>query len=157
MTGAWKALHALVLRSPAASFYVATLTIGWGAYALVVGPELARGGAMQPQDAWILFPILVLSVGALGVLFSALARERTESLWSRMRHRRIDGRWYLLLALPPVVIFLVLRSLAAWCSPEYAPGFFVWLNFMGAALADAQRDTINFWRAASTCAFIGLR
>jgi membrane protease YdiL (CAAX protease family) len=122
----------LLRRFPVAGFCTAALLFEWGAFAIVVGRRWSRGETMQPADAFLLFPLLVLSMAALGIIGSVLLlRPDIEPLSRRAGRWRVPLRWYLPIVLPPLAIYLVLQGLAAWMSPSFAPGLFAWGILIG--------------------------
>jgi membrane protease YdiL (CAAX protease family) len=121
-TSAWFRQH------PIGSFYAAVVLFSWLSFAVVVGPRLARGESMQPADAFVLFPLLVFSVGVGGVAATRAVEGAagTRALAARMRHWRLGVRWYVTaLFLPPAVILIVLGVLSRM-SKTFTPGFFIW-------------------------------
>jgi membrane protease YdiL (CAAX protease family) len=97
-------------------------------FAVVVGPKLARGGSMKPGDAFVLFPLLVISVAVWGFVCTRLVEgvDGARALAGRIRHWRVGLRWYVAAAfLPPTVILAVLGVLSR-VSATFTPGFFIW-------------------------------
>ena len=115
-------------QHPIGSFYAAVVLFSWLAFAGVVGPRLARGESMQPTDAFVLFPLLVVSVAVGGVVATRAVEGAagTRALAARMHHWRFGVRWYVTaLFLPPAVILGVLGVLSRM-SETFTPGFFIW-------------------------------
>jgi len=83
---------------------------------------------MRAMDAFILFPLLVLSVAASGFTWSRLVEGAggAADLWQRMRRWRVGARWYFAaLLIPPSAILGVLGILSTF-SGSFTPGFFGW-------------------------------
>lgn len=82
---------------------------------------------MQPVDAFIMFPILVLSVAGCGLVWARqTAAGGVGELWGRIRRWRVDWRWYAAaLGLPPAALLGTLAVLGAF-SARFHHGFFVW-------------------------------
>lgn len=112
-------------------------------------------------DSLVLFPIIVVGVGLLGVLLTALVdgRSRLSDLFARMRRWQVSPAWYAVaLLIPPVLIWAVLRVLSTFVSPAFAagllplgivfgviPGFFEEIGWTGYAfpkMRTAKRSTL---------------
>lgn len=121
-------MRSFLRRHPIGGFYGTALLVAWGCFGVVVGPKLWRGESMRPVDAFILFPLLVLSVAVLSFVCTRLLQgpDGTRSLRARMRRARVGAHWYAAaLLIPPVVILGVLTGLGTF-SRSYSPGFFGW-------------------------------
>jgi membrane protease YdiL (CAAX protease family) len=120
-------MSSLMRRWPAASYAIALLAVSWIVFAVVVGPTLLRGGAMRPTHAFVMFPLLVASVAACGLVWANTTEPGGgKIIWRRTRKWRVALRWYALaLALPPAAILATLGLLGA-LSPAFHHGFFVW-------------------------------
>jgi CAAX protease family protein len=120
-------MKALIRRHPVVSFYGTLVLFSWAVFAAVVGPRLLRGEAMRPVDAFIMFPILVLSAAAGGLTWAQMTEAGgAGALWRRVGLWRVHLRWYITaLAVPPLALLGTLGVLGA-VSPEYHHGLFWW-------------------------------
>src|SRR5262245_34598403 len=120
-------IRAFIQRRPVGVYFGLAFLLSYGGFVVVDGPRLARGEAIQPMDALLLFPVLVVGVGLLGIILTALSDGRAglRDLFSRMGRWRVNVGWYAAaLLIPPILILTVLFSLGALVSPAFAPGFF---------------------------------
>jgi membrane protease YdiL (CAAX protease family) len=120
-------IRAFVQRHPVGVYFSLVFLLSYGGFVLVDGPKLARGEAIQPLDALLLFPVLVVGVGLVGIILTAISDGRAglRDLFSRMGRWRVNLGWYVAaLLIPPVLILTVLSGLSKLVSPAFAPGFF---------------------------------
>jgi uncharacterized protein len=121
------ALRAFIQRHPLTIYFGLAFLLSYGGFVVVDGPKLLRGEGLRSMEALILFPVLVVGVGMLGILLTAIVNGRNglRDLSSRMRRWRVGVGWYAAaLFIPPALILLVLRSMSSLVSPAFAPGFF---------------------------------
>jgi membrane protease YdiL (CAAX protease family) len=115
---------AVVRRLPLAAFFA--LAFGLSLVALLV-IGLPRIDATTPSGAsFVMFPIMVVGVGATGVALTAITggRQGLSDLRSRVVRWRL-GAWYLALLIPPGVMLFVLAVLSLAISRYYVPGLLV--------------------------------
>jgi membrane protease YdiL (CAAX protease family) len=120
-------LRAFIHRHPLTLYFGLAFLLSYGGFVVVDGPKLLRGDGLRSIEALILFPVLVVGVGLLGILLTAIVdgRNGLRDLFSRMRRWRVGVGWYAAaLLIPPTLILVVLRALSALVSPAFAPGFF---------------------------------
>jgi membrane protease YdiL (CAAX protease family) len=120
-------VRAFIQRHPVGVYFSLAFLLSYGGFVVVDGPKLARGEAIQPLDALLLFPALVVGVGLLGIILTAISDGRAglRDLFSRMGRWRVNVGWYAAALLIPLVLILaVLSILSALVSPAFAPGFF---------------------------------
>jgi membrane protease YdiL (CAAX protease family) len=117
------ALRRLVCRFPLACYFAVAYGLAGLALAVIGWPRL-RGAAAFPLSALVMFPVMVVGVGAAGVALTAAADGRAglRALRSRLTRWRL-GWWYATLLIPPLGILAVLTGLRLVASPRYAPGF----------------------------------
>jgi membrane protease YdiL (CAAX protease family) len=115
----------LIRRCPLICYFVLAYALA-GIALLVIGlPKLDRSGG-RPMTALVMFPIMCVGVGAIGIALTAATEGRAGLREVRSRlTRRVGRRWLLVLALPPLAILAVLGGLEAGVSSSYAPGFLV--------------------------------
>jgi len=125
------ASSSLVGRYPAASYFVLTFLISWSGAFLVAAPRLL-GHKTLPQ----LTGVLMFTAMLLGPCFSSLAltalidrKPGLSDLFSRLTCWRFPVLWYAVLALPPLLVFLVLSTLRAFLSPAFTSNPF-WLGVL---------------------------
>ncbi len=121
-------VRAFIQRHPVGVYFTLAFLISYGGFVVVDGPRLVRGEALRSIDALLLFPALVVGVGLLGIILTAVidGRNGLRDLFARMRRAdRFNVGWYApALLIPPVVILTVLFCLSVLVSPSFAPGFF---------------------------------
>lgn len=116
-----------IRRHPVATYFGLVLLISYGSFALVVGPELLRGGAEQPTDAFLLFPIIVAGVCLVGITLTGITggRPALRDLFARVGRWRVGAQWYAVAVLTPFVLILaVLFLFRTLVSPAFAPKIF---------------------------------
>lgn len=116
----------LARRRPVLTYFLLTFAISWAGALLVAAPALLRGHALSKQGGILMFPVMLL-----GPLLCGLALSRVvdgpgavRRLCSRMRPDHVPARWYMLLALPPILIVGVLLALSRFVSAQFMPGLF---------------------------------
>jgi membrane protease YdiL (CAAX protease family) len=124
----------LVRRFPLLCCFSLAFMLSGVALAVVGLPSL-RGTTHKPIGSLVMFPIMVVGVGVIGIALTAATDGRSGLRILRSRLTRpVARRWWLVLGLPPIAILAVLVGLQAAVSPSYAPGFFVF-GFAAGALA----------------------
>jgi membrane protease YdiL (CAAX protease family) len=120
-------VRASLQRHPVATYFSLAFLISSGGFVVVDGPRLVRGEAIRSIDALLLFPALVVGVGLLGIILTAVVdgRNGLRDLFARLRRWRVGVGWYAAaLLIPPALILAVLFGLSVLVSPKFAPGFF---------------------------------
>ena len=127
-------LVGLVRRFPLRSYFVLAFMLSGVALAVVGLPSL-RHTTHKAGSSLVMFPIMVVGVGVIGIVLTAATEGSTgiRELRSRLR-RPVKRRWWLVLALPPIAILAVLMGLQAGVAESYAPGFLVF-GFAAGAFA----------------------
>lgn len=108
-------------------FYGIVVLVGWVSYALIVGPKILHGGSMNANDAFIMFPIIVLSVAVTGIVCMSITESHRglKNLRARLWRWKVGFRWYVAaLLIPPVGIWTALSLVDALHSGGLKPGFF---------------------------------
>jgi membrane protease YdiL (CAAX protease family) len=121
-------IKAFIRRRPVGVYFSLAFLLSYGGFIVVDGPKLARSEAIPPLDALLLFPVLVVGVGLLGIVLTAIVDGRAglRDLFSRMGRWRVNVGWYAAaLFIPPVLILAVLSILSALVSPAFTPGYFL--------------------------------
>ncbi len=101
-------------------FTLAYLLTGIGL--LVVGLPRLHGSGERPTSSLVMFPVMVVGVGAVGLALTALVEGKAGL--ARLRGRLTltnAGHWLPVLAVPPLAILLVLGVLTALVSPQFTP------------------------------------
>jgi membrane protease YdiL (CAAX protease family) len=119
------ALLHLVRRFPLLSYFALAYALSGVALAVIGWPRL-DGTAARPTTSLVMFPLMVIGVGVVGLALTAATAGRAglRDLRSRVTRWRL-GWWYLVLLLPPLGILAVLTALRVFVSPRFAPGFLV--------------------------------
>lgn len=92
---------------------------------IVLGPPSLTSGGHRNYLSLAMFPVLVVCVGIIGVVLTAIVggRSALTELWHRW-WRRSPVLWYTAAFLiPPAAMLLVLNILRFALSPAFAPGF----------------------------------
>ena len=89
-------IKAFIQRHPLATYFGLVLLISYGSFVLVVGPKLLRGGAEQPTDAFLLFPIIVVGVCVVGITLTGITggRPALRDLFARVGRWQVGAQWY---------------------------------------------------------------
>ncbi|HEV3215891.1 MAG TPA: CPBP family intramembrane glutamic endopeptidase [Vicinamibacterales bacterium] len=113
-------------NAPLLSYFGIVFGISWVGGLAVYACVRMTGATWGPAEALGLFPVLILSVAGTGFGLTRLVDGKSGSLelWRRIVTWRV-GRWYLLVLLPPALIFLVLEALRRLSGPSFAPNFFL--------------------------------
>jgi membrane protease YdiL (CAAX protease family) len=118
--------RAFLQRHPATVYFGIAFLLSYGGFLIVDAPKILRGETIQPLDALLLFPVLVIGVGLAGIALTAIidGRSGLRDLFSRIGRWRVGARWYAVLLLPPCLLLALLLTLRTLVSPSFAPGFF---------------------------------
>jgi uncharacterized protein len=117
----------LLRRFPLGAFF--TLVYAISAVALIVlGPPSLASGTEREFGALLIFPLMVVWVGVVGLLLTAVCdgRRGLEDLGTRMARWRVGPGWYAAaLLIPAAAILAVLLSLELLVSPAFRPNLLV--------------------------------
>lgn len=105
-------------------YFSIVLLISWGAGLIVEGPKLIRHEPIQPTDALLLFPIIVVSVALTGIALISYTdgKRGLRDLLARMGRWRVSIYWYAVALLTaPALILLVLFLFRTLVSPIFTP------------------------------------
>ena len=119
-----QATKVFVQRHAVPIYFSVVLLISWGAGLLVEGPKLIRHQPIQPTDALLLFPIIVVSVAVTGIgMISSIDSKRgVQDLLTRMGRWRVNIGWYAVaLFSAPALILVVLFLFSTLISPIFTP------------------------------------
>jgi len=127
--------RSFVQRHALVSYFVLVFLISWVGSYLAVGTRLLRGEP-EPTELSDIGLMAIPMLGApfgVGILMSYLVngRKGLANLFSRMRIWRARGRWYLPLAIFPLLLLTATLVLSVVVSPEMAPSFVVPFIFIG--------------------------
>ena len=120
------ALRALVRRRPLTCYFVLAYLLSGIALAVIGLPKL-HGASGRPVMSLVMFPAMVIGVGAIGVSLTAISggRDAVREMRSRFR-QRVPVRWLAVLLIPPIAILAVLGALSIGVSSRFTPQFFVY-------------------------------
>jgi membrane protease YdiL (CAAX protease family) len=111
------------------TYFLLVVSISYGAFLLVVGPRILRGGMESAADAeFILFPILVVGVFAvsLGLTGKLYGMAGVKRLFAGETRWNVNPGWYAVaLLLCPAVMLAVISALAWLVSPVFQPNLFI--------------------------------
>jgi len=125
--------RSFVLRHALVLYFVLVFLISWLGSYLVVGTRFLRGEPAELSDIGLVaIPMLGAPFG-VGILMTHLTngRKGLEDLFSNMRKWRVGGRWYLPLAIFPLLLLSVMMGLSVLVSPEMAPSLVFPFIFIG--------------------------
>ncbi|HEX6483100.1 MAG TPA: CPBP family intramembrane glutamic endopeptidase [Ktedonobacteraceae bacterium] len=111
-------------RHPLVTYFGLAYLLSYGGFVVLVGPKLLRGQPMQPTDAFILFPMIVVGVCLAGIALTGITggARGLRDLFSRIGRWRVGTRWYAVALLTaPVLILVVLLIFRSLISPVFAP------------------------------------
>lgn len=114
-------------------YFILVFLVSWLGSYLAVGTRLLRGELPELSDIGLMaIPMLGAPFGAgILMIYFANGRKGLEHLCSRMRKWRVRGRWYLPLAIFPLLLLAVMLVLSVVVSPEMTPSFVVPFIFIG--------------------------
>jgi uncharacterized protein len=115
----------LLRRSPLLWYFALVYAASGVALAVTGWPRLDGSGG-RPIVSLVMFPVIVIAAGLAGLGMTAATEGRLglRQLRAGLARWRL-GRWWLLLLLPPLAIFLVLTALRLLVSPDFAPQFLI--------------------------------
>jgi uncharacterized protein len=156
MRGVLIRTKAVVQRHPVVTYFGLVLLISYGSFAVLIGPKLLRGEAMQPTEAeYVLFPVLVVGVCLVGLALTGMLDgwSGLRDVFARIGRWRAGVRWYAVALLtPPVVMLAVLLVMRTLVSPAFTPkvwifgvlfglpGFLEEIGWMGYAFPRMRRQ-----------------
>jgi membrane protease YdiL (CAAX protease family) len=117
----------IILRHPAAAYFITTFALSWLGALFLVAPHLFKKEPLPAIDGIIMFPIMLLGPPVAAVVLTAMigGKPALKELSGRMSKWKVPIKWYLL----PVVIFpcgilITLFLLQHLLSPAFASNFF---------------------------------
>ena len=117
----------VVRRGPVVCFFVLAYALSGVALVVIGLPQLDNdSGQAAPTSALVIFPVMVVGVGLLGVALTAATggRPALRRLWSTWG-RQVQRGWFLVLLVPPLAILAVLGLLRELVSPKFTPQLFL--------------------------------
>jgi hypothetical protein len=107
-------------------YFVLTFALSWSSALIVLGPALTRGETLSKQEGVLLFPIMILWPCICGIAMTYLldGASAVRDLFSRMLPSRPGPNWYLALAGPPLLIYIVPFSMSRFVSQQFGPNLF---------------------------------
>ncbi|MGH2365499.1 MAG: lysostaphin resistance A-like protein [Chloroflexota bacterium] len=118
--------RAIIQSFPLSSYFVLAYAISMISLIVLGPPSLAPGGQRNILSL-VLFPVMVIWVGAAGLALTALGtgHKGIGELRSRMGRWRTSFGWYAAATLiPPAAILLVLAVLTRLVSPAFTPNLY---------------------------------
>jgi membrane protease YdiL (CAAX protease family) len=118
-----RSLRAFARRRPLLCYFALAYLISGAALAVIGLPKL-HGATGRPVLSLLMFPVMVIGVGLVGVALTAACdgRDGLRDLRSRFR-RRVPLSWLAVLFIPPAAILAVLGGLSLGVSSRYTPQF----------------------------------
>ena len=117
-------IKAWIQRYAVLIYFCIVLLVSWGAGLIVEGPKLIRHEPIQPTDALLLFPIIVVSVALTGIALISYTdgKRGLRDLLSRIGRWRVSIYWYgIALLTAPALILIVLFLFRTLVSPIFTP------------------------------------
>jgi membrane protease YdiL (CAAX protease family) len=107
-------------RAPLAWYFAGAFGISLFAFWVIGLPRFHAGS--RPSSALVMFPVMVVGVGALGLAITAATSGRPglRLVRSSLRPPRVRA-WLMVVLIPPAAILAVLEGLRVVVSPNYAP------------------------------------
>jgi len=119
-------LRMAVKRFPLASYFILAYAISVIALIVLGPPSLAPGGHRNLLSL-AMFPVMVIWVGATGIVLTAAEQGRAglRNLRARMTRWAVGAGWYAAaILIPPAAILLVLALLTDFVSPAFTPNLY---------------------------------
>jgi membrane protease YdiL (CAAX protease family) len=106
------------------TYFCAVYALSVIALAVIGVPTLH--GEQRSDAALVIFPLMVVGVGAIGIgmIAGIDGRDGLRDLYARWR-QHVPPRWFLVLLIPPLAILAVLFTLSATVSSSFEPNLFV--------------------------------
>lgn len=122
-----------IQRHPVAVYFVLVFLISWVGVYIAVGTRFLGGEGPDLADIGVMAIPMLATPFLVGSLMTYLVDggEGLSDLWSRMRKWDVGFRWYLPLAIFPVLLASVMLVLSAVVSPQMAPTFVFPFIFIG--------------------------
>src|SRR5579884_412216 len=119
-------MGALTRRYGVLVYFVLTFTLSWTGALIVAAPALTAGEKLSKQGGILLFPVMILGpcISGVVVTWAVDGAEAVGRLLSRMRPSRPALVWSLVLAVPPLLVWMDLFSMSKLVSPRFAPNLF---------------------------------
>ena len=118
--------RAAARRHPFACYCAMTFGISWAGALGVMAPALARHERASTLQGILIFPAMLLGPFCAGLIHSGTLEGRAglRLLAARLNPRKIPGRWWLVLCIPPGLVLAVLFALSREISQVFSPNFF---------------------------------
>jgi len=116
----------LIKRFPVFSYFCLVFIISWGGCILFGGSNFIQGQSMEIKDTMLMGLAMLAGPSLSGITLTYLAdgKEGLQSLFSRVKKWNVEGKWYAVLVIFPLLILLVLIILSRTFTPELTPTFF---------------------------------
>lgn len=116
-------------RRAVRTYFFLVLAISYGAFLIVVGPRILRGGSETSADAeYILFPVLVVGVFTVSLALTGklYGRAGIKRLFAGETRWNVSPGWYAVaLLLCPAIVLAVVTALSRLISPVFKPNLFI--------------------------------
>jgi len=119
-------MQPLTRRNSVILYFALTFAISWSGALIVAAPALIRGQTLSKQSGILLFPVMIVGPCIAGIILTVIADGKLAlgRLVSRMRPDRIAPVWYLVVGVPPFLIWSVLFLMSRFVSPHFTANLF---------------------------------
>jgi membrane protease YdiL (CAAX protease family) len=136
MTTAWLRSH------PVLAYFALAFGLSWGGVGGVMAVSDFSTAPLRPQEAGVLFALMLLGPGVGGLVMTGLVDGRAglSALAAGLTRWRVAPRWYAVAVLTaPLLLLAILLGLSALVDPIFAPRF-QWMLFCVGLIAGALEE-----------------
>jgi membrane protease YdiL (CAAX protease family) len=115
-----------IKRYPVISYFCLAFLISWGGCILFGGGKFLNNQPMEIEDTMFMGLAMLAGpcLGGITLTYLTEGKEGLQSLLSRLAKWKIQGKWYAVLLIFPLLIVIVLLVLSHLFTPDLTPTFF---------------------------------
>jgi uncharacterized protein len=119
--------ESFIHRNPVKCYFVLAFAVSWAGALAVAAIPLIRHEPLPKMTGILMFPAMLLGPSLAGILLTLYldGTKGLQGLVSRIFRKRIPGKWFGPLLIPPALILGVLFFLKEIVSPVYSPNLFL--------------------------------